>query len=74
MFSISEEDFCIIYMTLIIYPNLNFACLVISSTDFFSKLPFLKNDLRKTFKVSNSFDPYQARCFVGPELGPNCFK
>ena len=24
--------------------------------------------------MSNSFDPDQAQCFVGADLGPNCFQ
>ena len=24
--------------------------------------------------MSNSLDPDQARCFVGPDLGPNCLQ
>ena len=35
---------------------------------------FLKNAFRNTTKVSNSLDPDQARRFVGPDLGPNCFQ
>ena len=30
--------------------------------------------LRNTSRVSNSLDPDQARQFVGPTLGPNCFQ
>ena len=30
--------------------------------------------LQSTIKVSNSFDPDQARQKVGPDLGPNCFQ
>ena len=26
------------------------------------------------YKMSNSFDPDQARLFVGPDLGPNCLQ
>ena len=40
----------------------------------FSKSTFSKNFFRNTFRVSNSFDPDQARHFVGPDLGPNCLQ
>ena len=42
-----------------------FCCLLI----FFQKQPFLKNSFR--IRVSNSLDPDQAQCFVGPDLAPN---
>ena len=29
---------------------------------------------RNTIRVSNSLDPDQARCFVGPDLDPNCLQ
>ena len=29
---------------------------------------------RNIIKVSNSFDPDQAKYFVGPKLGPNCLQ
>ena len=31
-----------------------------------------KKSIRNTSRMSNSFDPDQARRFVGPDLGPNC--
>ena len=31
-------------------------------------------DFFNTICVSNSLDPDQARRFVGPDLGPNCFQ
>ena len=37
---------------------------------FFSK----KKSYMSAIRVSNSLDPDQAQCFVGPELGPNCLK
>ena len=40
---------------------------------FLSKSSFLKNSFRNTIRVSNSLDPDQARHFVGPDLGPNCW-
>ena len=43
----------------------------LSFADFFSKSTFLKNYFGNTFKVSNSLDPNQARCFAGPDLSPN---
>ena len=33
---------------------------------------FLKNSFRNTIRMSNSWDPDQARLFVRPDLGPNC--
>ena len=41
---------------------------------FFSKSTFTKNSFGYTIRVSNSLDPDQARHFVGPALGPNCFE
>ena len=41
---------------------------------FFSKLTVSKNYFRYTIRVSNSLDPDQARHFVWPGLGPNCFQ
>ena len=46
----------------------------LSSADFFSKLTFWKNSFRNTIRMSNNLDPDQARRFVGPDLGPNCFQ
>ena len=48
--------------------------LKLSSADFFSKLTFSKNSFRNTIRVSNSFDPGQARHFVRPDLGLNCLQ
>ena len=31
-------------------------------------------DFFNNIRVSNSLDPDQARHFVGPDLGPKCFK
>ena len=31
-------------------------------------------DFFNTIRVSNDFDPDQARHFVGPDLGPNCLQ
>ena len=48
----------------------NFACfcrLLIFSKSTFSKISF-----GNTIRVSNILDPDQARCFVGPDLCPNC--
>ena len=45
---------------------------VISS--FFQKLAFPKISFRNTIRVSKSLDPDQARCFIGPDLGPNCLQ
>ena len=41
---------------------------------FFFNLTFSNYSLRNTIRVSNSLDQDQARCFVGPELGPNCLQ
>ena len=42
------------------------------SNIFFRNTIKESNDsLRKTIKVSNSLDPDQDRCSVGPDLGPN---
>ena len=45
--------------------------LLLSSADFFSKLPCSKNSFEDTIRVSNSLDPDQDRHLVGPDLGPN---
>ena len=53
----------------------NFCTIFLSSEDFFFfKLTFSKESIRNTFRVSNSLDPDQALCFVGPDLGPNCLQ
>ena len=31
-------------------------------------------DFFNTVRASNSLDPDQVRCFVGPDLGPNCLQ
>ena len=38
---------------------------------FFFKITFLKNSVMNTIRVSNGFDPVQARHLVGPDLGSN---
>ena len=43
----------------------------LSSADFF-KIHYFENSFSNTIRVSNSLDPNQARCFVGPDLVPNC--
>ena len=40
----------------------------------FSKRTFLNISFGSTISVSNSFDPDQARHYVGPDLGPNCLQ
>ena len=40
----------------------------------FLKWGFSKNYFRNTIRVSNSLDPDQAQCNVGPDLGPNCLQ
>ena len=44
----------------------------LSSVDVILKLTFSKKSFRNTIRVSNSLDPDQARCFIGPDLGGNC--
>ena len=46
---------------------------LLPSADFF-KSDFSKNSFRNTIKVSNSLEIDQARHFVRPDLGPNCFQ
>ena len=41
---------------------------------FNSKLTFSKISFKDTIRVSNSLDPDQTRCFVEPDLGPNCLQ
>ena len=40
----------------------------------FFKINFLENSFRNTIRVSNSLDPDQAGCFMGPDLGLNCLQ
>ena len=47
---------------------------LLSSADFFQNQFFRKNLPGNTLRVSNSFDPDQARHFVGPDLGLNCLQ
>ena len=42
--------------------------------DFFFKLTFSKKMFRNTTRVSNGLDTDQARCFVGPDVGPSCLQ
>ena len=45
------------------------------SADFFQiSFFFLKKSFRNTIRVSNSWDPDQARHFVGPRLGQDCLQ
>ena len=44
----------------------------LSSVDIFQNLFFSKTSFRNTVRVSNSFDPDQARHIVGPDLYPKC--
>ena len=48
--------------------------LFLSSADFFQNPLFQKNSFRITIRVANSLDPDHARCFIGPDLGPNCLQ
>ena len=40
----------------------------------FSKSTFSKNSFKNAIRVSNSLDPDQDQCVVGPDLGPNCLQ
>ena len=51
----------------------NFSCLCCRLLTFF-KIFFVKNDFRNTIRVLSGLDPDQDRCFVGPDLGPNCLQ
>ena len=48
--------------------------MILSSADFFSKFTFSKNSFKDTIRVSNSLDPDQARCSVGPDLATYCLQ
>ena len=61
----------ILPLTLCLLGNVSCFCRLLI---FFPKLTFLKNSFRNTIIVSNSLDRDQARCFVGPGLGPNCLQ
>ena len=63
----------IFLLSLALSPQGIFSCFL-SSVDFFLIQLFSKNSFRNTLKVSNSLDPVQALCFVGPDLGPNCLQ
>ena len=41
---------------------------------FFFKINFFEKFFQELPSVSNSLDPYQARQFVRPDLGPNCLQ
>ena len=53
----------------------NFSCFL-SSADFFFQNYFFeeKKSFSNTIRISNSFDPDQARRFVGPDQGLNCLQ
>ena len=47
-----------------------FCCLmIIFQNQLFRKKSF---EITRTIRVSNSLEPNQAGCSVGPDLGPNC--
>ena len=52
----------------------NFASLFVVCEFFYTISTFLKNYFRKTIKEWNNLDPDQAKCFVGPDLGPDCLQ
>ena len=45
-----------------------------SAVFFYFKINLSENSFRNATSVTNSFDPDQARRFVGPDLGPNCLQ
>ena len=51
----------------------NFSCFFVVCW-FFSKSTVSKNSFRNNSRMSNSLDSDQTRCFVGPDLGPNCLQ
>ena len=51
-----------------------FHAFFVVTADFFSKSTISKKSFRNTNRVTNSFDPDQARRFVGPDLVPNCLQ
>ena len=61
-----QSQVSVVYLMVIFY--------FLSPTDFFSKINFFENSVRKTTRVPNSLDPDQVRTFVGLHLGPGCFK
>ena len=40
----------------------------------FFKIDFSTNSFRNTMRVSNRLDPDQGRCYVSPDLTPNCLQ
>ena len=40
----------------------------------FIRISFFENSCRKTIRVYNNLDPYLARHFVMPDLGPHCLQ
>ena len=59
------------YLTLCLLGN--FACLL-SSANLIFRNQLSQNYFRNTIRVSNSLDPDQARHYVGPDQGSNCFQ
>ena len=51
----------------------SFACFL-SSADLFFKAYLFQKKFRNTIRMSNCMDPDQARHFVRPDLGLNCFQ
>ena len=49
-------------------------CMLFCRLLIFSNSAFSINSFRNTIRVSNSLDPDQAWCFVGPDLDPNCLQ
>ena len=60
------------YLTLCMLGN--FACFFVVCVFFFSNEPFQQIFQKNIVSVSYSLDPDQARCFVRPDLGPNCLE
>ena len=55
-----------------LYFSEHFACWEIF-LNFLSSVDFFKTYFRKIISESNSLDPDQDRCLIGPDLGPSCW-
>ena len=47
---------------------------VLGMRPIYAELMFTSLSIRGVIRVSKSFDPDQARCLVGPDLGRNCLQ
>ena len=68
----SDETSMYLFLTLCMLGN--FACFFFCSLLIFSSLIFSSSSFRNTISMSNSLDPDQAQCYIGPDLGPNCLQ